>query len=161
MRNAIWELLRTIDDPEMSISIVDLGMVEDIRVASETGRSRVEIDILPTFIGCPALPVLEKEIIKKVQEMEGVTRAKVRFVFDPPWGVDRISDSGRLALKTLGIAVPTRTTGRDGVQENQPVPCPYCDAIETQMTSPFGPTRCRAIFYCNRCKNSFEQMKRL
>ena len=161
MRNAIWEVLRTIDDPEMPISIVDLGIVENVRVIPEKGQFRVEIDILPTFIGCPALPVLEKEITQKVEKMEGVTHAKVRFVFDPPWGVDRISDSGRVALKTLGIAVPRCKARPDGTQEEQPVPCPFCDALDTQMTSPFGPTRCRAIFYCNSCKNSFEQMKRL
>ena len=161
MRSAIWALLKTIDDPEMPISIVDLGIVEDVRVIPEGGQSRIEIDLLPTFIGCPALPVLEKEITQKVQELKGVAQAKVRFLFDPPWDVDRISDAGRLALRTLGIAVPKRTTGGEAAQEHQPVRCPYCDAVETQMTSPFGPTRCRAIYYCNHCKNSFERMKRL
>ena len=84
MRNTIWELLKTIDDPEMSISIVDLGIVEHVRVIPDAEQTRVEIDILPTFIGCPALPVLEKEITQKVEAIEGVTRAKVRFLFDPP-----------------------------------------------------------------------------
>lgn len=161
MRDTVWALLRTIDDPEMPISIVDLGIVEDVRVISEAEETRVEIDILPTFIGCPALPMLEKEITQKVGALDGVTQAKVRFLFEPAWGVDRISDLGRAALQTLGIAVPRRAVERDGDRDNAPVPCPYCDAIETHMTSSFGPTRCRAIFYCDRCKNSFEQMKRL
>ena len=55
-RDTILAVLRTSDDPEMPISIVDLGIVEDVRIAEADAdpAEQVEIDILPTFIGCPA-----------------------------------------------------------------------------------------------------------
>ena len=226
-QDSIMDLLRTIDDPEMPISIVDLGIVEKIRLdppipPSSRGRdggglasacgtpgeseagvppaaelsltaglslaaelspaagARVEIDILPTFVGCPALPFLEREITEKVSRLDGVERVKVRFVFDPPWSVDRITELGRKSLKAIGVTVPERVCGppeassnpsqvcgvpearpQQMVQINVPVACPFCDATQTHVTSRFGPTRCRMIYYCEACRNSFEHMKRV
>ena len=161
--DTILEVLRTIDDPEMPISIVDLGIVEAVRIEGSATDASVEIDILPTFVGCPALPMLEKEIVEKVSRLEGVHRAQVHFVFKPPWSVDRISEKGRKSLEEIGVTVPDRESAspQETVQINLPVPCPFCKATETHMTSAYGPTRCRMIYYCDACKNSFEHMKRI
>ncbi len=160
-QEAIFDVLRTIDDPEMPISIVDLGIVEQVRVLDTGQAAQVEIDVLPTFVGCPALPVLERDITEQVGRLDGVERVTVRFVFEPPWSVDRISEQGRKSLEEIGVTVPGRTGDQQPVQVDLPVACPFCKSTETHLTSPFGPTRCRMIYYCDACRNSCEHMKRV
>ena len=159
-RDDILDVLRTIDDPEMPISIVDLGIVEEVRIAADPADP-VEIVILPTFVGCPALPMIEQDITRKVGRLDGVENVRVRFVFDPPWSVDRITAQGRKSLEEIGVTVPSVARSPELVQINLPVACPFCKATDTRVTSPYGPTRCRMIYYCNACKNSFEHMKRV
>lgn len=157
----IHRVLETIDDPEMPISIVDLGLVEDVRVEAKGVGGLVEIDVLPTFVGCPALPMIEEEITTKVGQLDGVTNVAVRFLFEPAWSVDRISSAGRASLQEHGVTVPERSGDGQLVQIGIPVACPFCKSKSTHMESPYGPTRCRTIHYCDACKNTFEHMKRI
>src|SRR6516164_8334635 len=109
--DAVLDVLRTIDDPEMPISIVDLGIVDSVRSATsnsapaETG-ARVCIDLLPTFVGCPALEAIAQEVRRRVGAMPGVAEVDLHYRFDPPWSVDRITAAGRTALRAVGITVP-------------------------------------------------------
>lgn len=156
----IHDVLRTIDDPEMPISIVDLGIVDDVAVQAGTATIR----ILPTFVGCPALEMLKAEIIRKASAVAGIGHVDVHFTFDPPWTPDRISPAGRADLQKFGVTVPKRGEPSSpalvtlGVPER--VACPFCGADKSHLESPFGPTRCRMIYYCEQCKNQFEHMKR-
>jgi ring-1,2-phenylacetyl-CoA epoxidase subunit PaaD len=150
-RDAILDVLRTINDPEMPLSIVDLGIVADVR-AEGGPAGHVEIDLLPTFVGCPALPVLEDEIRRRVGRLEGVTGVRVNFRYDPPWTVDRISAAGRESLRRHGVTVPGEAAAPH---------CPFCGASSVHLESSFGPTRCRMIYYCEACRNPFEHMKRV
>ncbi len=165
---AIMDVLREIPDPEMPISIVDLGLVEDVRIETNGDSAVVSIDILPTFVGCPALPMIETEIRTKVGAVEGVGEVSVRFIYDPPWSVDRISDEGRQSLAAHGVTVPEHGSkldvpGHGSTVElrTSAIACPFCGSNETRLDSQFGPTRCRMIYYCEACKNSFEHMKRV
>ena len=165
---AIMDVLREIPDPEMPISIVDLGLVEDVRVETNGEAASVCIDILPTFVGCPALPMIENEIRTKVGAVEGVGEVSVQFIYDPPWSVDRISDEGRQSLAAHGVTVPEHGSkldvpGHGSTVElrTSAIACPFCGSNETRLDSQFGPTRCRMIYYCEACKNSFEHMKRV
>ncbi|HRP61927.1 MAG TPA: phenylacetate-CoA oxygenase subunit PaaJ [Phycisphaerales bacterium] len=167
-REDILEQLRTIPDPEMPISIVDLGIIEQIDL-TKGSKTRVSISILPTFVGCPALPMIEEQVREKIGKMVGVESVDVRFVFDPPWSVDRITQAGRESLKAHGVTVPERgsrlavhgTAQLTTQLRTSAVPCPFCNSTSTYLESPFGPTRCRMIYYCEACKNSFEHLKRL
>lgn len=178
--NDIRDVLKTIPDPEMPISIVDLGIVENVHVAPDSGGARVRIDILPTFVGCPALPMIEDEIRKHVARLPNVAQVSVRFLFDPPWSVDRITEAGRKSLREHGVTVPAcealtspereRGTAKTEAEsivlltvsaEPRPVACPFCDSESTRVESAFGPTRCRMIYYCEACRNSFEHLKRV
>jgi ring-1,2-phenylacetyl-CoA epoxidase subunit PaaD len=159
-REAIDEVLRTINDPEMPINIVDLGIVASVRIESttpgeESKRTRVVIDILPTFVGCPALQVIEEEIRRQVSRLEGVAEVEVCARFDPPWSVDRISNAGREALRQVGITVPA------GADRSQVPACPFCGSRSVRLESTFGPTRCRMIYYCKDCRHPFEHLKRV
>lgn len=160
--DAIMDVLRTIPDPEMPISIVDLGLIE--RVGIEDAGT-VSIVVLPTFVGCPALEMIERDITRCVGEMKGVEAVQVHFVHDPPWSVDRISEEGRDALREHGVTVPHQDERGDGTAtvplRTSAVPCPFCDSRATRLDSEFGPTRCRMIYYCEACRNTFEHMKRV
>ena len=160
----IFEVLGTIPDPEMPISITDLGLIEQVSIVDTT----IQVTVLPTFIGCFALPVIAKEIEQKLSALEGVTSVEVNFTHDPPWNTNRISDAGKASLAEHGIAVPdsgTFCTDETSVGEvelrTSAIPCPWCDSRETTLTSPFGPTRCKSIHFCNACRQPFERMKKV
>ena len=120
---AILDVLRTIDDPEMPINIVDLGIVDAVRVdrdedTSDAAKGRgtsakIAIEILPTFVGCPALPVIENEIRERVHRLAGVGEVDVHFKFDPPWTVDRHQSGGAgRATEVRDYSSATRACGR-------------------------------------------------
>jgi len=170
-RDAIMNVLRDIPDPEMPISIVDLGIVERVEIDDAT----VTVDVLPTFVGCPALPMIQDDIEQKVGATPGVDTVNVNFIFEPAWSVDRITDAGRESLREHGVTVPEPGSGAGGPElqavlaeqrsqvqlSTSAIPCPFCGSKSTHLDSPFGPTRCRMIYYCDACRNSFEHMKRI
>lgn len=160
----IFQVLGTIPDPEMPISITDLGLIEQVSVDDTT----IRVTVLPTFIGCFALPVIANNIEQKLSALKGVTSVEVNFIHDPPWSTDRITDEGRASLAQHGIAVPEsgaiccHEEETDVVElQTSAIPCPWCHSRETTITSPFGPTRCKSIHFCNACRQPFERMKRV
>jgi ring-1,2-phenylacetyl-CoA epoxidase subunit PaaD len=159
----IFEVLHTIPDPEMPISITDLGLIEHVQITGTT----VHITVLPTFIGCVALPTIGQEIKQKVERLDGVELVEVDFVHDPPWSTDRITNKGKTDLESHGITVPDGTScgctsHAIGVDLRiTAIACPWCESNETTLTSPFGPTRCRSIHFCNSCRQPFERMKKV
>lgn len=147
--------LARVMDPEIpTCSITDLGIVERVAV----GPDAVEVDLLPTFAGCPALDVIREEAERAVRALAPDREARVRFVMAPPWTTDRLTDAGRAGLREHGIAPPGErvlvTLGRP-----EHVACPYCGATDTDLSSAFGPTPCRTIRYCASCRNPFEGFK--
>jgi len=148
----ITEALQTVKDPEIdSINVLELGMVE--RIYGQ-GHS-VTINMLPTFMGCPALDLIKSTVMKAVTKISWIKEAQVEFIYDPPWTSDRVTDEGRDRLKEFGIAPPPRKS--DMGEWN--ISCPYCNSTYTTMENLFGPTACRSILYCKKCKNPFEAMK--
>jgi ring-1,2-phenylacetyl-CoA epoxidase subunit PaaD len=114
----------------------------------------------PTFSGCPALAVMEQDIKEKLAE-EGATAVTVETVLHPPWSSDEISEAGRRKLKEFGLSPPQRHGGDVSLTFFEPVACPYCDSTNTTVKNTFGSTLCRAIHYCNDCRQPFEQFKPL
>ena len=169
LMHCIIKTLETIPDPEMPISITDLGLVENIEISKD---GSISIDILPTMIGCPALAMIQSDIENQISKLSGVKSVKVTFINDPPWTVDRITDKGRADLRKFGVTVPDKNNPNSPNQTVElrttapPKPdtvitCPFCGSTNTKLDSPFGPTRCRSIYLCKNCNNTFEQMKRL
>jgi ring-1,2-phenylacetyl-CoA epoxidase subunit PaaD len=137
--------LAEVPDPELPVvSVVDLGMVE--RVGVEDGR--VKVDLLPTFIGCPALELIEASVGERLRAF-GVP-VEVAFTRRVPWTSHRISAVGLDRLRRAGIAPPV-----DPAQMR----CPWCDSARVVMDSAFGPTQCRSLFYCRDCRQPFEGLK--
>ncbi|MBM7554257.1 ring-1,2-phenylacetyl-CoA epoxidase subunit PaaD [Thalassobacillus pellis] len=150
---SVREMLAEVKDPEIdSVSVLDLGMIEKIIITDNA----VQVEMLPTFMGCPALEIIKKNVETKVLELEWVEHAEVTFIYHPPWTSDRITAKGRERLKEFGIAPPPTQPGPDGEWH---VDCPYCQSTYTTMDNIFGPTACRSILYCKHCKNPFEAMK--
>jgi ring-1,2-phenylacetyl-CoA epoxidase subunit PaaD len=153
IKQKVKEMLDTVKDPEIdSVSIVDLGMVEDVHINGD----EVMVKLLPTFIGCPALDIIRNNVESAVIKIEGVSKVIVEFIHTPPWTSDRISERGRQRLKEFGIAPPPEQLGPNGEWH---VDCPYCGSTYTAMENLFGPTACRSILYCKQCKNPFEALK--
>jgi ring-1,2-phenylacetyl-CoA epoxidase subunit PaaD len=153
LRDKIIEALQTVKDPEIdSVSIIELGMVEEV----ENTLNGVFIKLLPTFMGCPALEIIKKNVVNAVTAIDEVQNVEVQFIYHPPWTSDRVSDIGRERLKEFGIAPPPRHIAETGEWQAD---CPYCGSTYTTMENLFGPTACRSILYCKSCKNPFEAMK--
>lgn len=102
---AIWETLETVDDPELPLSIVDMGLVYDIRVQEGPDGTRVEVDMTFTAMGCPAMDLLRGDVHKAVSAVEGVDQVQITTVWDPPWTVKRLSERARAVLETAGVGV--------------------------------------------------------
>ena len=154
----VWAALETVADPEIpAVSVVEMGMIASVDVS--LGQARVVV--LPTFTGCPAIGVIEKDVESAVTSVAGVNKVEITMSFDPPWNTGRITQEGRRKLEGFGIAPPTGE-GPVLIAEiglpSQAV-CPFCGSSDTSNQGLFGPTPCRAIYNCAACKNPFEQFK--
>ncbi len=152
---AILRWLEDVPDPEIPVlSVIDLGVVRDVRVSGD----RVDVFVAPTYSACPAVEVIERSIVERLAG-EGVD-ARVRRVLSPPWTTDWISDAGRRKLREYGIAPPEPGAGKHALTgDRRPVGCPRCASLDTQRVSEFGSTPCKASFKCNDCLEPFEHFK--
>jgi ring-1,2-phenylacetyl-CoA epoxidase subunit PaaD len=142
--NGVRRRLASIMDPELPmVSIVDLGMIGEITI----GRT-VRVDVLPTYVGCPALAIIERLVADRLRDLD--RPVEVVATFDPPWTSDRISQAGLAALAAAGIAAPVAASA---------MRCPLCDSDAVVADSLFGPTQCRSLWYCRSCRQPFEAIK--
>jgi ring-1,2-phenylacetyl-CoA epoxidase subunit PaaD len=136
--------LAEVMDPELPmVSIVDLGMVGAVTVGSS-----IDVELLPTYVGCPALDLIRAAVARRLASF--TLPVRVSPTFDPPWTSDRITPAGLAALATAGIAPPT-----DSAQAR----CPLCASADVVRDSLFGPTQCRSLYYCRSCRQPFEAIK--
>lgn len=101
------------------------------------------------------METLVKERIEKLK-ISGIT---VETNFDVQWNTDMITEKGLAALKKHGLAPPMKHNGLVQIDLLDKVKCPHCGSKNTEMKTPFGPTLCRSMHYCNDCLNAFEQFK--
>lgn len=134
--------LAQVPDPEIPVvSVVDLGMVERVDVATD----RIRVELLPTFVGCPALDAIRDAVVGRLDAFG--RPVEVDFGFRVPWTTDRITPAGRDKLRRSGFAPPGDAT------------CPYCGSANVAQDNLFGPTQCRSLFYCRGCRQPFEGFK--
>lgn len=154
----IYEWLEVVKDPEIPVlSLVDLGVITDVTISND----HVRIEMTPTFVGCPALDLMKEEVIQTLQA-RGIEHVTVDISFRKPWSSDLISEKGKQALKSFGLAPPpTAANLFTDIDILERVACPRCDGNDTELKTPFGPTLCRSIHYCNTCHEAFEQFKPL
>ncbi|HEU5299859.1 MAG TPA: 1,2-phenylacetyl-CoA epoxidase subunit PaaD [bacterium] len=145
---AVWEVLGTIQDPELPIAITDLGLIGAVRVEGAS----VHVTMVPTFSACPAVGVIQDDIRASVRALPGVQDVTVALSFAEPWTMARMTERGREQLRGHGLSVPRRTGGGQ-------VTCPFCGSTNTRLENPFGTTLCRAIYYCLDCRNPIERFR--
>ncbi len=160
-RDEVFELLTGIKDPELPVvDIVELGIVRDVSIYGDS----VRVDVTPTYSGCPALRMIEDEIVETLKA-NGFSDVKVRNVFSPAWTTDWLSDETKRKLKDYGIAPPGAATLSDDAElitirrSRETIACPYCGSRNTEEKSEFGSTACKAIHFCNSCSQPFDYFK--
>jgi len=98
----IQRALEGVTDPELPVSIVDLGMVYGVEV-DEKGAARIELTF--TSMGCPAMDMLLADVEEAVRAVPGVTDVAIEVVWSPPWTKARLTDRGRGLLMAYGLSV--------------------------------------------------------
>jgi len=152
----IWGILEDVKDPEVPVlTVVDLGVVREVNHIED---NQWQIIITPTYSGCPAMQVIEEDIIKRLKEEE--IEANVKLVLSPAWTTDWISENGKKKLEEYGIAPPQDEVDKSVLfGAKTVVPCPLCKSKNTKMISQFGSTACKAHYQCIDCKEPFDYFK--
>ena len=96
----IWAALKDVHDPELPISIVDMGLVYDVRVAGGVA----ELDVTFTAAGCPCMDFILMDIKERVLRIPTIDDVEINIVWDPPWTKDRLSADGRELLRSFGVS---------------------------------------------------------
>jgi ring-1,2-phenylacetyl-CoA epoxidase subunit PaaD len=156
---AVRSALAEVMDPELPmLSVVDLGIVHRVIVGPNDGP--IHVEILPTFVGCPALELIKASIAERLGAFG--RPVEVTATFEVPWSSERISPAGRAALLAAGIAPPSPAAAGNSsrlIDLEPRVPCPHCGSRRTTVENLFGPTQCRTIRYCADCRQPFESIK--
>ena len=147
-----------VPDPELPVlTIGELGIVRAVRVPAPGDDAAVEVDITPTYSGCPAREVIAEAVADAVRAA-GRSEVRVLSVLSPAWTTDWISPEGRRKLIEAGIA-PPGATGGDGSGLEIPPRCPLCNSVRTRELGFFGSTACKARYVCVACREPFEYVK--
>ena len=152
----IWQALEVVKDPEIpTLSMVDMGIITKVEIR---GESDVFVEMTPTFSGCPAIKMMEGMVAERLNEI-GIEKVEVVTTFDKPWDSNKLNERGLMCLKKHGLAPPPKHNGEITQELLEHVACPFCGSKNTETKSPFGPTLCRSLHYCNNCLQAFEQFK--
>ncbi|MCA1298715.1 1,2-phenylacetyl-CoA epoxidase subunit PaaD [Stappia indica] len=150
------EVAGQVPDPEVPVlTIADLGVLRDVRVR-EGGV--VEVDITPTYTGCPAMAVFTMDI-ETALLAAGFSSVRINTVLSPAWTTDWLSAEAREKLRAYGIAPPAGKASRRALFGDDQVACPRCGSLETEKVSEFGSTACKALWRCRACAEPFDYFK--
>jgi ring-1,2-phenylacetyl-CoA epoxidase subunit PaaD len=152
----LYEILESVSDPEIPVlSIMEMGVVRSAKIVNRI----VEVQITPTYSGCPAMDVIGDDI-KAALKQKGY-EAKIELILSPAWTTDWITPKGRVALEKYGIASPlSAEADKEALLGNKKVvKCPQCGSFNTKLISQFGSTACKAFFQCEDCLEPFDYFK--
>jgi ring-1,2-phenylacetyl-CoA epoxidase subunit PaaD len=145
----------TVPDPEIPVlTLDDLGIVRRLTIDDD---GTVEVDLTPTYTGCPATAVIAGDV-ERALLATGVERVVVRTVLSPAWSTDWMSERGRRKLQEYGIA-PPGACQPPGVGLTLKARCPRCGSTDTREISRFGSTPCKSLWSCRSCLEPFDSFK--
>ncbi|MFJ5774811.1 1,2-phenylacetyl-CoA epoxidase subunit PaaD [Streptomyces sp. NPDC093094] len=162
----------SVPDPELPVlTLEELGVLRAVHVH---GADTVEVELTPTYTGCPALETMSADIERALHE-HGVREVTVRTVLSPAWSTDDISAEGRRKLREFGIAPPRVSHDHEPValtlgptrtavpatDRPEPVACPHCGSADTELLTRFSSTACKALRRCLSCREPFDHFKEL
>ena len=93
-KNDVLEALRQVEDPELGMDIVDLGLLYDVEIEGP----KVKVIHTLTSMGCPVGPMIQEDIDRVARGVAGVEDVDVELTFDPPWTPDKMSDDAKFIL---------------------------------------------------------------
>ncbi|WP_331766943.1 1,2-phenylacetyl-CoA epoxidase subunit PaaD [Embleya sp. NBC_00896] len=154
-----------VPDPELPmLTLADLGVLRGVEVDA---HGTVTATLTPTYSGCPAIAEMRADMARRLYAA-GFPEVRIRTRLDPPWTSDRITPEGRRVLAEHGIAPPGPAPRAAAgpvplvLSATRPVvPCPRCGSAETEETSRFAGTACKALWRCRRCREPFEYLKEI
>jgi ring-1,2-phenylacetyl-CoA epoxidase subunit PaaD len=149
-------ILAKVSDPEIPVlSILQMGVVRSARLVN----GMVNVQITPTYSGCPAMDVIGDDIKKALKDAG--FKSEVELILSPAWSTDWITKEGREALEKYGIAAPLDADAdKEALLGNKRlVMCPQCKSTNTVLVSQFGSTACKALFRCEDCLEPFDYFK--
>ena len=154
----VWEHLGEVKDPEVPVlSVIDLGIVRDIKISSEA----ITVTITPTYTGCPATDVIAMQIRMQLLAL-GFKEVHIHQILSPAWTTDWMTEEGKMKLKEYGIAPPNvkqQVCHQELFVSDEAVQCPHCNSWHTTRISEFGSTACKALYRCEECKEPFDYFK--
>ncbi len=101
MNERLWAALAEVEDPEMPVNLVDLGLIYEV----EERDGVVDVNLTFTAMGCPASDFILEDVRERLLREDGVREVRVKVVWDPPWTTARMTQAGRDALEAWGLAV--------------------------------------------------------
>ncbi|MCX4555994.1 phenylacetate-CoA oxygenase subunit PaaJ [Streptomyces phaeochromogenes] len=154
-----------VPDPELPmLTLADLGV---LRAVEMTADGTVVASLTPTYSGCPAMAEMRADVAARLRDA-GYTRVEIRTVLDPPWSSDWITPEGRRKLAEHGIAPPGAAPRHAAgpvllvlSPVRRTVACPRCGSADTEETSRFAATSCKALWRCLACREPFEYVKEI
>jgi ring-1,2-phenylacetyl-CoA epoxidase subunit PaaD len=159
LEEELRQAVGAVPDPELPVvTLEELGIVRGVRLV---GPGRVEVELTPTYTGCPAIDTMAADVTRVLRE-HGIAEVSVRTVLSPPWSTEAISAEGRRKLAEYGIA-PPRPTGAGGgpVPVGLSVRCPHCGSLDTTLLNRFSSTACKSLRRCESCREPFDHFKEL
>jgi metal-sulfur cluster biosynthetic enzyme len=93
-KDEVVEALRAVEDPELGMDIVDLGLLYDV----EVDGPKVKVIHSLTSMGCPAGPMIQEDIVNVASAVEGVEEVEIELTWEPPWTPERMSDDAKFIL---------------------------------------------------------------
>ena len=101
VERAVWDALYEVEDPEMPVSVVDLGLIYGVEIEADTAYVRMTL----TYTGCPARDMLLSDVEEAAASAEGVESAEVELVWSPEWSLNLVTDAGKEALREFGVSI--------------------------------------------------------
>ncbi|NUK05852.1 phenylacetate-CoA oxygenase subunit PaaJ [Streptomyces lunaelactis] len=151
-------LAGSVPDPELPVlTLEELGVLRGVQLL---GPGRVEVELTPTYTGCPAIEAMTSDI-EQVLHAHGIPDVSVVKVLSPAWSTDDISAEGRRKLADFGIAPPRPHSADGPVLLTLSVRCPQCGSTDTELLSRFSSTACKALRRCVACREPFDHFKEL
>ncbi|WP_030939082.1 1,2-phenylacetyl-CoA epoxidase subunit PaaD [Streptomyces sp. NRRL S-646] len=165
LESELLEIAGSVPDPELPVlTLRELGVLRAVHVR---GADAVEVELTPTYTGCPAIEAMSLDI-ERMLHAHGIRDVTVRTVLLPAWSTDDITAEGRRKLREFGIAPPRVREASGPVSVSlgptrtlEPVHCPHCGSTDTELLSRFSSTACKALRRCLSCREPFDHFKEL
>jgi ring-1,2-phenylacetyl-CoA epoxidase subunit PaaD len=144
-RDEVMDALRRVEDPEVPVDIVALGLVQDVAVEG----TRVRVTLAPTYASCPGRTLITEQARARLEEI--AEDVEVRWSAAPHWRTGLIRPGAIRRMKEFGVGLPE---GPD-----RAVACPFCGSARTRREGEFGSAVCKSLYYCDACRQPFETLR--